>query len=155
MSEVRARTNRAPLAQLRDVDEAAWKVLMAAGSTADPDFTTTVQSIAATLMGAHDLAQLIRDTGFYPLATAVLSQWPDWTVPALESQPCDHDDWSLVEDGYQRSWYTSIDDEAKVIHAGYHGASDWSDDGDSTYYLQCGVCVSTRPLPDGYEIDWK
>jgi hypothetical protein len=156
-SVIRERTNRAPLAQLRDVNERAWKVLMAVGTTRDPEFTTTVQCIAAHLLGAHDLANLIEDTGFYPLSAAVLSEWPDWTKPPIEPPPCDHslDEFSLVEDGYQRQWHTRIDEDTKVIRAGYNGSSDWTDDGDGNYFLQCGMCLARREVPFDYEIDWN
>lgn len=156
-NEIRERTNRAPLAQLRDVNAGAWDVLMKAGSTADPDFTTMAQSIAADLLGAHDLATLIRDTGFYPLSAAVLSEWPDWTKPAIAPPPCDHplEDFSLVEDGYQRQWHAKFDHDAKVVVGVYGGSSDWTDDGDGHVYLQCGTCLAKREVPDDYEIDWQ
>jgi hypothetical protein len=78
------------------------------------------------------------------------------TAPG-DTPPCEHDleEFSLVEDGYQRQWYTEIDEDEKVIHASYHGASDWSDEGDGGEYLQCGICAKTRPVPDDYEINWK
>ena len=153
--EIRERTNRAPLAQLRSVDEKAWSVLMTLGSTGDPDHTTTVQAIAADLLGAHDLAKLIRDTGFYPLSAAVVSEWPDWTKPPIVFV-CDHgiEDFSLVEDGYQRQWNTRLDTSRQVLIAEYTGVSDFTDDGDGNYFLQCGVCLSRREVPDDYEIDW-
>lgn len=156
-NEIRERTSRAPLAQLRDVDERAWKVLMATGTTRDPEHVTVVQAIAAHLMGAHDLAALIYDTGFWPLSAAVLSEWPDHTRPPIMPPPCDHplEDFQLVEDGYQRQWHTKIDDERKVLTGVYGGTSDWTDDGDGHVYLQCGICLATREVPDDYEIDWN
>lgn len=154
--EIRERTNRAPLAQLRDVDEKAWNVLMTLGSTGDPDHTTTVQAIAADLLGAHDLARLIRDTGFYPLSAAVISEWPDWTKDPI-TLVCEHplEEFSLVEDGYQRQWYTQIDEDEKTIKASYGGSGDYSDEGNGREYLQCGICLSERPIPDDYDIDWN
>lgn len=76
----------------------------------------------------------------------------------LTPQPsCEHplEDFTLVEDGYQRTWYTEIDEDEKVIRASFSGTSDWSDEGVGGEYLQCGTCSSTRPVPDDYEIDWR
>lgn len=75
----------------------------------------------------------------------------------LTPRQCEHplEEFSLVEDGYQRSWYTEVDEDTKTIRASFGGSSDWSEEGTGGEYLQCGMCSSTRPVPDDYEIDWR
>lgn len=66
-------------------------------------------------------------------------------------------DFRLTEHGYVRTWRTEIDvDEAGVttITAHSSGSSDWGDDGDCIYKLECRYCGAEQPMPLNYQIEW-
>ncbi len=69
---------------------------------------------------------------------------------------CPHDRLQLVEDGYIRTWdwerRETVDGETMFV-AVFHGLEDFSDEGDSEYYLQCKSCLKQFPVPDEWEWD--
>lgn len=58
--------------------------------------------------------------------------------------PCAHV-WELAEDGYQRTWSTTIHENG-VIEAVFSGGADFSAEGDGEVYLQCCFCLARRDL---------
>lgn len=58
--------------------------------------------------------------------------------------PCTHV-WELAEDGYQRTWSTTIHENG-VIEAVFTGGADFSAEGDGEVYLQCCFCLARRDL---------
>ncbi|AOT25002.1 hypothetical protein PBI_KALPINE_83 [Mycobacterium phage Kalpine] len=68
---------------------------------------------------------------------------------------CGHNSWRLIETGYIRTWSTEIDPENKTVIAVFTGSEDFSDEGDGDEHLQCSICLDTKPLPEGWEIDWQ
>jgi hypothetical protein len=67
---------------------------------------------------------------------------------------CDHN-WRLTETGYVRTWHTEFDDESRTVIAYYNGSEDFSDEGAGDDHLQCSTCLETKPLPEGWEIDYR
>lgn len=65
-----------------------------------------------------------------------------------------HHSWTLAEEGYLRTWLTTIDPDAGTIRAAYGGSSDFSDDGDGRMFLLCMACMVECTVPDGVEIDY-
>jgi hypothetical protein len=64
-------------------------------------------------------------------------------------------DWRLAETGYVRTWRLEFDDESKTIKASYGGSEDWSEHGNQDDHLMCGTCLETKPLPDGWEVEFS
>ncbi|AIS73844.1 hypothetical protein SEA_SEMPERFI_81 [Mycobacterium phage SemperFi] len=67
---------------------------------------------------------------------------------------CGHDSWRLIETGYVRTWSIEIDPEDKTIVASYGGSEDFSDEGAGDDHLQCSICLDTKPIPEGWEVDF-
>lgn len=59
---------------------------------------------------------------------------------------CEHD-WVLTEEGYARTWVTTIREDG-AIDAHFTGTEDWSDDGDGRYWLHCRQCEAVKPVGD-------
>jgi hypothetical protein len=62
--------------------------------------------------------------------------------------------WQLQEDGYSRTWHTTIDQDTKTVTAHYGGSEDWSDEGDGNMRLVCH-CGETTEVPADWEIDYQ
>lgn len=67
---------------------------------------------------------------------------------------CAHE-WRLTETGYVRTWHTVIDEEAKTIIGYWSGSEDFSDVGAQDDHLQCSLCLETKPIPEGWTIDYE
>jgi len=67
---------------------------------------------------------------------------------------CDHT-WRLMETGYVRTWQTELDEASQTIRAYWGGSEDFSDEGAGDDQLQCSLCLMTKPIPDGWEIDYQ
>ncbi|QGJ90976.1 hypothetical protein SEA_BIANCATRI92_78 [Mycobacterium phage BiancaTri92] len=67
---------------------------------------------------------------------------------------CDHN-WQLTETGYVRTWHTELDEESQTIRTYFGGSEDWSESGAGDEHLQCSTCLLTKPLPEGWEIDYQ
>ena len=67
---------------------------------------------------------------------------------------CDHN-WTLTETGYIRQWFTEFDEENKVIRGYWGGSEDFSDGGNGDDHLMCSTCLVTKPIPEGWEVDYE
>lgn len=67
---------------------------------------------------------------------------------------CDHN-WVLTETGYIRQWHTEIDEETKTVRAYFSGSEDFSDEGAGDDHLMCSLCLDTKPIPEGWEVDFQ
>lgn len=65
---------------------------------------------------------------------------------------CPHS-WMLVEDGYSRSWGTTIFDDGTIV-AYSGGSGDYSEQGDGEYLI-CTNCDHVKPVPEGVEVDYR
>lgn len=63
--------------------------------------------------------------------------------------------WRLTESGYVRTWSIRIDPANETIVAYYGGSEDFSDEGAGDEHLQCSLCLETKPLPAGWEVDYQ
>lgn len=69
--------------------------------------------------------------------------------------PCQHPDWVMIETGYVRQWHIDIDEDTKTITAYWGGSEDFSESGAGDECLQCTMCLATKPLPEGFEVDYE
>ncbi|BCP41457.1 hypothetical protein MINTMi27_15500 [Mycobacterium intracellulare] len=67
---------------------------------------------------------------------------------------CNHD-WRLTETGYVRTWTTEIDEDSHRIIAYYSGSEDFSEGGAGDDHLQCSICLETRPIQEGWEVEYE
>lgn len=63
--------------------------------------------------------------------------------------------WVLTETGYTRSWQIDIDEASETVVAYFGGTEDFSDQGAGDDHLECSTCLETKPLPEGWEIDYQ
>lgn len=70
------------------------------------------------------------------------------------NEPCEHE-WRLMETGYIRTWLTELDEETKTIIATFTGERDWSQLGDGNDCLECRICLETREIPEGWEVEYR
>lgn len=66
---------------------------------------------------------------------------------------CEHT-WTLTETGYIRQWHTEFDEKTKTIRAYFGGSEDFSESGAGDDHLMCATCLDTKPLPQGWEVDF-
>lgn len=66
---------------------------------------------------------------------------------------CQHE-YRLIEGGYIRNWSTTISEDG-TITASYSGESEFSDEGDEQYALECRTCLDVQPVPPGTTIEWS
>lgn len=65
--------------------------------------------------------------------------------PAEDPHPGQDHDWQLTEDGYSRTWSTTIHEDGS-IDAVYNGTDDWGDEGDGNEYLSCRICQARMEI---------
>jgi hypothetical protein len=61
----------------------------------------------------------------------------------------------LTETGYVRTWHTVIDEESKTITGYWGGSEDFSDGGVGDDHLACSLCSETKPVPDGWTLNYE
>lgn len=66
---------------------------------------------------------------------------------------CKHT-WSLHETGYSRGWHTEIDETTQTIRAYFGGSEDFSEEGAGDDHLVCLTCLATKPIPQGWEVEY-
>lgn len=73
----------------------------------------------------------------------------------MEPNDCLQHQWRLMETGYVRTWSVDIDPKTKTVTAYYSGSEDFSESGDGNDALECSLCLTTKEIPEGWEIDYQ
>lgn len=77
--------------------------------------------------------------------------------PVVRGGPEAHE-WTLTEDGYQRTWVTDVTLDADGVVIGvsatYTGSESWSEDGDGHEYLVCVACGARLPIPEDVVVEY-
>lgn len=96
-------------------------------------------------------------------ADQALAEHEDARAGALAKAPCkgwsvgEHQ-WQLMEDGYLRTWVTTVetDEDGTItgIRAAFSGTESFSESGDGYDFLQCQVCQARMAVPDDVDVDY-
>ena len=96
-------------------------------------------------------------------ADLALAEHEEALAEALGTKPCPSSgtrahSWELTEDGYLRTWITTLetDEDGTItgINAAFSGTESFSESGDGHEFLQCMHCPARRAIPDDVDVDY-
>jgi hypothetical protein len=148
-----------------DADEEEFtEVAPGVVETADPDDEVPTE-VALVFSGNEAgvlLGTLSELRSWVSEASRALNQHEQAQREALATAPCQGSEdgkheWVLVEDGYGRSWHTTLstDQDGTItgIRALFSGSEDFTPEGEGEYLL-CDGCRARMDVPDDVDVDY-
>ena len=113
----------------------------------DEAASDTIPSDVAVVLAADDPAILFGSAAAVRSALTralrLLDEHDAEIALAKGAEPCPDavdgvHDWRLAEDGYGRTWHTTVHPDGRIT-AVFNGSADWTEGGEGTY-IECGRC---------------